>query len=77
MQKGCSGGLRPELKAERLILLAPTAGGLGKGHARAPAVVGGEHRPVSWKPVGRLGELLGNSLLARHHPRQHSVEGEV
>ena len=26
VQTGCSGGLRPELKAERLILLAPTAG---------------------------------------------------
>ena len=67
MQTGCSGGLRPELKAERLILLAPTAGGLGTGHARAPAV-GGSTGQVSWKPVGRLGELLGNSLLPRHHP---------
>ena len=23
---------------------------------------------MSWKPVGRLGELLGNSLLPRQHP---------
>lgn len=76
MQRGCSGGLRPELKAERLILLAPTARGLSTGHARVPGVVGNTGQ-LSWTPVGRLGELLGNSLLPHHHPWQHTVEGEA
>ena len=43
-QRGCSGGLNPELKAERLILLAPTAGDSVQGMPGPPQWRGAQGR---------------------------------